>query len=463
MGNRDNKAARCESCGKVLRGIDRCGGRIDVCARRACFDKAASSHGGRRRIVAANTIRCAWPDCGNFVPAGIYDERATSIACCQHCYEECKRKHTVYECAYVKCRRQFRGTRSQKEHPFCCREHCTLQGREEFLDRTCGKFRPLLEEYVDVAKHRLRCMESVRAGLALLFLFMNERGINDIDDVKPPTITAFLRWGDSEGHPSVWNALWPISTFMKWLYTTGRRKSPSPVVARFHSRKKPKRLPRPYTEEEMKRIWQLLNSRGTPVTRLAVAIAEESGLRIGEIANLRVQDMDLARQRLFVRLPNKAMTEAFVPFHKKTRKYLKKWLLERDSSVGHDYLLYNEYGRPFHRNALHHTLCRVLCKTARGKKVNDDGLDSWSTHRLRHVMASRLARGGANAAAIMALGRWATYSTMCGYAGVDEETKVDSLHRAMERAKKLRDEKPARLTSAFHKGLNGPDLQAKAG
>jgi integrase len=161
--------------------------------------------------------------------------------------------------------------------------------------------------------------------------------------------THFLKWGERTAKPSVWNAIWVISSFMKWMIATGRRKFANPVVTSYHTRMKAKRLPRPYTEEKMNQIWSLLDLRGTTVVRLAVAIAEETGLRRDELANLRLTDIDLKQQRLFVRLPNKTMVEAWAPtvtwFPAQTIRSLIVWT----KNLGRGGLQSNKTQRPRNR------------------------------------------------------------------------------------------------------------------
>ena len=52
------------------------------------------------------------------------------------------------------------------------------------------------------------------------------------------------------------------------------------------------RNPRPYTQEEVRQVWQILQERGDALAQLAVAIGEEAGLQIGEVANLRLGDVN---------------------------------------------------------------------------------------------------------------------------------------------------------------------------
>jgi integrase len=199
-------------------------------------------------------------------------------------------------------------------------------------------------------------------------------------------------------------------------------------------RREPMQPPRPYTEQEMAHIWSSLEKRGTTVTRLTCALGEESGLRIGEVMDIRLNDVDLDARRMFIRQRSRTTTETWVPFHDKTANYLKIWLAERDPSVKHDFLLHLPNGRSHNRRTLLDAIARVVCKTVGLRKVNEDGLDSWSFHRLRHTMASRLVSYGADAATVMAIGGWKTPKSMAGhiklgYDGVDRRYR-DAMARA---------------------------------
>jgi len=200
-----------------------------------------------------------------------------------------------------------------------------------------------------------------------------------------------------------------------------------------HLRREPKRLPPPYSEQELAHIQSWQEKRGTTVTRLACALAEESFLRVGEIINLALADVDLAGRRLFIRR-NKTSTETWVPFHDKPDKYLRIWLAERDASVQHEYLLCRPNGRPHNGNTLHNAIAGVVCKTVGHRKVNEDGLDSWSANKLRCTMALRLVENGADAATVMAAGGWKTTESMAGYARVENYVADRGYQEAMARA-----------------------------
>ena len=454
-------ASCCSVCGKAMPEAEMWRGRILVCDEKSCRRdvRAFGKSNATPRYIGTDELRCGRPGCDNFVPEGYYQPNLKYIVCSGSCYWRRSWEAETLICAYPACGKEFKARGGYRR--YCSKEHFKLHSRDVLIDLHCGVFRPVFEEYIDFASLSKRCMSVQRSGLALLLHFVNEQGITDLNDVVATTITKFLKWGEETAKPSVWNAIWVVSAFMEWMIATGRRTKANPVITSYHRRPKAKRLPRPYTEEEMKYIWSLLDQRGTTVVRLAVAIAEESGLRIGELCNLRLSDIDVKKQRLFVRLPNKTMVEAWVPFHDKTLMFLKIRLSERDSKLSHDFLLCSDRGTPFSTSRLRDTITRVLCKETHKHKYNDEGLDSFSTHRLRHLMASRLVAGGANAAAIMSIGRWASFSAMQGYSQVDDAVKSRGYTEAMVKARQNR-EKPTTTTASFRKFVNSPSLLPKA-
>jgi site-specific recombinase XerD len=352
------------------------------------------------------------------------------------------------------CGKQFMGS-ARTEHSFCTPDHF-FRYEEEESSKRAGIFRETFDKYIEFVKEQYRGngITHKKVGVVSFLEFCQQHGIQNLAAVDSKTVSRFISWGKKTGR-NLLTYISDISAFMDWLVFEGHRRD-NPVT-RFHYQRRPKRLPRPYSEEEMQYIWSLLLRRGSTVAKLTVAIAEESGLRIGEITNLRLSDIDLQGRRLFVRLPNKTLTERFAPFGEKTYCYLQSWLAERDCSASNDHLLLNAKGRPYGSASLHYEVARAICKTVQHRKVNEDGLEKWSTHRLRHTMATRLVNNGADAATVMAVGGWATADAMCGYSQVDPEVSQRGYREAMERAKAGRESQKKRTTS-FTKYLNHNNL-----
>jgi integrase/recombinase XerC len=304
-------------------------------------------------------------------------------------------------------------------------------------------FQDIGREYLGgFAALHYRDLYSVRKHLGHFFEFLNRECVNSLEAVTPPIVTQFLTWGANNGRLGITQSVSPISTFFKWAIAMEYRKSANPVIPLIHRKRQPKRLPRPLESEDMSLLGELLGERGNARLRLTAAIGEEGGPRIGEICRMRLEDVDELGQRIFIRLPNKTMTERWVFFGEKTKKYLKEWLAERDPDCGHNHLLHNTLGNVCTSQTLGQEFNRVLCKTNHGKKVNDTGFEKWSTHRLRHTMASNLLSGGATAATMMSALGHTTFEATCGYARPDEDVARRGYDASMKRVREEKQSAP---------------------
>src|SRR6202012_2671670 len=113
-------------------------------------------------------------------------------------------------------------------------------------------------------------------------------------------------------------------------------------IGAMHSTKQKKRVPRPYSDEEMDRTWHLLNTRGNARLRFAAAVGEEAGLRIAEVCNLRLSDIDIEGGHCLVRTPNKSNRGRPAFFSEKTKLFYEEWMKERRSDVEHDHVLHGQ-------------------------------------------------------------------------------------------------------------------------
>jgi integrase len=177
-----------------------------------------------------------------------------------------------------------------------------------------------------------------------------------------------------------------------------------------------------------------LDKRGTLQQKLAVALGEEAGLRISEVRNLRISDIDMQGHRIFVRVPNKTDSERWAFFHNKTRRLLCQWLNKRDRGCGHDFLFLNTQNRPLNADRLADQLRRVLAggKPAARERKQAGAPDHFTFHRLRHTLASRLADKGLNPTVIMNLLGWKSYSMFLNYSHLHPQNVRRLYEEAME-------------------------------
>jgi integrase/recombinase XerC len=423
------------------------GARYRFCGQPECAAVVRAKKGGR--YIGANERQCHGNECGNFVPEGWYRKRPTYLSCSAECwYRRFLKGNLIRKCA-CGCGKDVLRPCKRKSATglvFLSARHQADYITNKYLAETCGVFRGIFDEYIGgFAALHYRNVQYARIKLCPFFQFLTVKGIASLEKVTSKTITEFLAWAAQSGHRSAVHEISPVSVFFKWAICEGHRKAGNPVVGFMHSAPKKRRVPRPLETNDLDLMWELLHEPGHGRLRLAAAIAEESGLRIGEICRLRLDDVNLIRQRLFVALPNKTNCERYAPFAEKTKRYFIEWMTERDSKCVHDYLLHNTRGKPLNAHALHLEFRRALCKTYKGKTtLNETGFDKWSTHRLRHTMASNLVSAGADAATVMSVGGWKSYEAMAGYVRVDAELARRGYDEAMRRAKETKHHSPTR-------------------
>jgi len=438
-----NSTLFCSECKAPIPAVEVWPGRRLVqCGKSECR-LSAQSRAPMYQYVFHETTVCGGIGCTNFVPEGTYDSRAAFKVCSDACFRKRRSKGWIwYECSH--CNAPCLGRPWSTRH-FCSSEHQSLFVINEALKK-CERFAPTIEEYLaGWAKIHYRNTKTVRASLLAFCEFLIHKEVLSLDDVDPRVITQYLAWGVDVGRRQVAHSTSALATFFHWMIAEGRRTAPNPVVPAMHYPSQPQRKPRPLNRAEIDRAWEILSSRGTNLLRLAFAIGIEGGLRIGEIVNVRITDIDELRQTIFIRLPNKAMKERITFFHTKTQQHLKAWLQERSKECDHDYLFHNKWNRPATTDMLRRQFKELFCDPNQ-----DLRFDKWSTHALRHTLATGLANAGGKVATIAAIGGWSSLTTMLGYIDADNDVARDGYLEAVQVNNKKKYQPPASEMSLDH-------------
>jgi integrase/recombinase XerC len=219
--------------------------------------------------------------------------------------------------------------------------------------------------------------------------------------------------------------------FFQWAIVEEHYSGENPVIPAVHGKRNKARSGRPYSEQEMTNMRLLLNERGNERLRAFFEIASESGLRKSELSRLVLGDISLDAQRVKVRLPNKGMRERTAFFSDRAATRIREWLAVRDMQCGHEFFFHNCRGGKLQGDSIPNEFKRALCKTYRDRVVNEEGLETFSIHRLRHTLTSNLASGGADATTLMTCLGWVSPSSVDGYMKLSEHAKVTGFVNAM--------------------------------
>ncbi len=150
--------------------------------------------------------------------------------------------------------------------------------------------------------------------------------------------------------------------------------------------KLPKKLPKVLTIEEINKI---LDEELTTVQRAVMELLYGCGLRVSELAGLKIVDID--ERGKYLRCFGKGAKERLVPLNKNAIKALKNFYPERDYIINKynldtKILLVHESGKPFTRQDIYTFI------HAQGEKLHK----SISPHTLRHSFATHLLENGAD-------------------------------------------------------------------
>jgi integrase/recombinase XerC len=283
---------------------------------------------------------------------------------------------------------------------------------------------------------RMRSPETVRAYMADLDGFRSfleasatEKELNEVASIDQFHVRGFLasRFGKIK-KVSVARKLASIRTFFRVLVR--ERVIPSNPAASIRAPKRDRPLPRALSVDDMDRFF----SRNTDRGKRDLAMFEllySSGLRVGELVSLRVQDLDLNNG--WVRVIGKGNKERYVPVGSRAVAALRAYLPIRSllkSATGvlenQSALFLNFRGARLSSRSVRRILKAFLSSSGIARDV--------SPHAFRHSFATHLLHGGADLRSIQELLGHSSLSTTQRYTKVDLGQLMSVYDRAHPRS-----------------------------
>lgn len=242
-------------------------------------------------------------------------------------------------------------------------------------------------EFLEVEKGlSVNTIEAYRRDLSNFLGFCEERGIEDLNNIKRGEINSYvLKLHDKKlTTTSIVRKIASLRGFFKWLCANDFCKT-DPTLT-LEQPKLPKRLPKVMTVQEMETI---LNQNLDELHTVILELLYGCGLRVSELANICINDIDIKSK--YLQCIGKGSKERIVPLGKKAVNALKKFLPVRDFSIQKNrvetkHLLVDDNGRILTRQDIYTFIHE------QGEKIHKH----ISPHTLRHSFATHLLENGAD-------------------------------------------------------------------
>jgi integrase/recombinase XerD len=234
-----------------------------------------------------------------------------------------------------------------------------------------------------------------------------ERSIERPQDVTRPILDRYRRhlyhYRKENGEPLSFatqqQRLLPLRAFFKWLARENYILS-NPAseleLPRVHRRLPAHILSRDEVEQVMRLAVVHGGEKGVR-DRAIIETLYSSGIRRGELVNLKLYDVDLKSGSLFIR-EGKGKKDRYVPLGSRAIHWIRRYVEEVrpelviEPDLG--YLFLHEFGEPFEKNRLSDLVKKYLRAA---------GVEAGSCHLFRHAMATQMLENGADIRFIQAI------------------------------------------------------------
>ncbi|MCM1004172.1 MAG: tyrosine recombinase [Candidatus Gastranaerophilales bacterium] len=240
-------------------------------------------------------------------------------------------------------------------------------------------------------------------------------GVESLEKVDRITINSYIRTLKERklAPTSVIRKVASLRGFFKW--TTSMNILDKNPASTLEQPKVPQRLPKIIS---LKEIEEMLHSNLTPLEEVVMELLYSCGLRVSELVNLKMNDIDLSSK--YVRCFGKGSKERIIPFGGKALEAIRQYLPQRELTLKKHNLNSKRFfvldnGRFINRQDVY-TLIHE-----RGKQIHKN----ISPHTLRHSFATHLLENGADLRVVQELLGHSDVSTTQLYTHISKKRLKD--------------------------------------
>ena len=242
--------------------------------------------------------------------------------------------------------------------------------------------------------------ESYRFDLIEFTNYLNKKKINNLKNIKENDLIDYLEYLKEEkklASRSIERHLTTLRTLYKYLIKN--EIVDNDITLNIDNLKLGRHLPDVLSVPEVDNLLDIKISSIYDIrTKAMLEIMYSSGLRVSELVNLELEDIDMYNDTILIN--GKGSKERIVPIGDYAKKYLKDYLDVRNQLIkkkngNPNKLFLNNHGLPITRNGFNFLLNNILKDKGINKKV--------TPHTLRHSFATHMLDNGADLRSIQEL------------------------------------------------------------
>jgi integrase/recombinase XerD len=255
-------------------------------------------------------------------------------------------------------------------------------------------------------------------------VFLQERGKQSLEALTKEDLEAFVEYEQDRGMKpcTVKTRLAAVYAFVAFLIEQGMLDAV--VLTRKIRVKLPESLPRAMDPADVRHLLSVIEHTRD---RAMILVLLRTGMRIGEVLNTNVRDVNLAERRIEIPQAPKTRRGRVVYLSDDAREALKVWLAKRDPDK--EVLFYGQG-----RYSMEYAAARMVFK----KYLIKAGLADrgYTVHCLRHTFASELLNAGMRLECLQQLLGHTSITVTRRYARLTDTIREEEYFRAMERIEK---------------------------
>ena len=317
-----------------------------------------------------------------------------------------------------------------------------LPGKEHAVDYLSAKFR---------RNCKVGTLASSGTAVRFFLTFLKSSGKELLEDMNRHDIEGFVEHEQDRGLQirGVRTRLVAVYSFIRHL-VDDEILAPELLMKKIKL-KLPDSLPRAIDGDDVKLLFSVIKQ---PRDKALFLLLLRTGMRIGELLDLQVYDVDLQEQKILIHTGEKNSRGRVVYFSDDARAALTEWLKKRNPAKEH--LFYS---------AQNPNLTYAAVRNRFNKYLEKAGLDrkGYTIHQLRHTFATELLNAGMRIECLQVLLGHSNLEMTRGYARLQDKSRETEYFRAMSIIEKEMSDGNNRLDHQLQASSEEKELFAQHG